>query len=72
MYQIFIVSSGFLKKSGTLWKVRLLGVPEFYRFLWILEKLWYTLENETPRCTRILWFPLDFQKYLVHLGERDS
>ena len=37
VYQSFMVSSGFLKNSGTLGWLRLLGVPEFYGFLWIFK-----------------------------------
>ena len=54
MYQSFMGFSGFLKNSGTLWRMRLLGVPEFYRFLWIFEIIWYTWENEALGCTRTL------------------
>lgn len=32
MYQDFIGFSRFLKNSGTLWSMSLLGVPEFHRF----------------------------------------
>ena len=52
MYQIFIGFSGFLKNPGTLWRTRHLDVLEFYRFLWFLKIIWYTLENETLGCTR--------------------
>ena len=54
MYQSFIGFSGFSKKLGTLGGVSLLSVPEFYRFLWIFEIIWYTWENEALGCTRTL------------------
>ncbi len=44
----------------------LLSVLGFYAFLLIFKNIWYTWENEILKCTRILWFSLDFQKYLVH------
>ena len=59
MYQSFIGFSGFSKKLGTLGGVSLLSVPEFYRFLWIFEIIWYTWENEIPGVPegyRVLWF----------------
>ena len=68
MYQNSMGFSGFLKNSGTLWRMRLLGVPEFYRVLWIFEKLWYTWVSETLGCTRVLQVSLDFQNNLVHFG----
>ena len=58
MYQNSMGFSGFLKNSGTLWRIRLLRVLEFYRFLWFFEKLWYTLVHEALKCTRILWISL--------------
>ena len=62
MYQNFIVFSGFSKISGTLGRARLLSVPGFYRFLWFFEKIWYTFESETLRCTRLLYVFSGFSK----------
>ena len=39
MYQDFIGFSRFLKNSGTLWSMSLLGVPDFYSFLWFSKKI---------------------------------
>ena len=58
--RFFIVFSGFLKNSGTLGRMRLLRVPEFYGFLWDFENFWYTFEDEPLACTRILFVSLDF------------
>ena len=44
--------SGFLKTSGTLSSMSLLGVLEVLWGSLDLKNLWYTWENETPRCTR--------------------
>ena len=53
----------YTQNSGTPRSVRLLGVPVFYRFLGFLKKFWYTLENETLGCTRILLVSLDSKKF---------
>ena len=70
--RVFIGFLWILEKTGTLLRVRLLGVPEFYGVLWILEIIWYTLESEILRCTRILWGSSGFLKKLVHLRARGS
>ena len=49
--------------------MRRLGVPEFYRVLWFFEIIWYTWENETPRCTRGF---MDFSGFLKTSGTLSS
>ena len=50
--------SGFLKTSGTPWRMRLLVYQRFYGVLWIFENLWYTWRMRflrAPGFYRLLW-----------------
>ena len=54
----FMGFSGFLKTSGTPWRMRLLVYQRFYGVLWIFENLWYTWRMRflrAPGFYRLLW-----------------
>ena len=42
--------SGFLKTSGTPWRMRSLRVPGFYRLLRIFKNIWHTLRRWDSLC----------------------
>ena len=67
--RVLQVSSGFLKKSGTLGWLRLLGVPEFYRVLWFFKKTLVHLGVRGSWVYQIFMVFSGFSKNLVHFGE---
>ena len=72
VYQSSIEFSGFLKNSGTLWELRLLSVPGFYRVLWFFEKTLVHLGVRGSWVYQIFMVFSGFSKNLVHFGEWNS